>query len=145
MDEALAKIERNRKGEGAWSESDDEEWQGIQEPEPIDHEDEYMDEDRHTIVTVEALDPSREGLRRIADGNGPESGSEDEGSEEEKEETGHALTGPIPAAEKKPETRYPRKKKTSFRYESKSERKVKKSKERRGKKSRSKGVNLGKS
>ena len=141
MNEALAKIERNRKGNGAWSDSEDGEWQGIQEPEPIDHEDEYLDEDRHTVVTVEAIDASREGLRRIANGNDTDSESEDEESEGGDEGTGNAPPRPSPGADEKSEKKYPRKKKTNFRYESKAERKVKKSKERAGKRFKSKDKN----
>ena len=49
-------------------ESEDE-WDGLSEDEavpeePIDHEEEYIDEDRHTVVTVEAVSVDKEGLLR---------------------------------------------------------------------------------
>ena len=57
--------------------SKDEVWNGISDDHPlelIDHEAEYIDEDRYTTVTVEAVDVSKEGLHKVA---------EDEDSEED--------------------------------------------------------------
>ncbi|KAI0024376.1 nucleolar protein 12-domain-containing protein [Xylariomycetidae sp. FL0641] len=43
-----------------------EEWGGFQDtpaaPEPVDHEEEYIDEERYTTVTVESVNVSRDGL-----------------------------------------------------------------------------------
>jgi ribosomal RNA-processing protein 17 len=43
-----------------------EEWDGILETPEIDHEAEYIDEDRYTTVTVEAMDLTKDGLHRAA-------------------------------------------------------------------------------
>ena len=135
MNEALASLEKKREGEEAWSgsESGKEEWQGIQEPEKFEYEDEYSDEDRHTVVTVEEVDASRQGLRRIA-GDSDETSESDEESDNPEVYNGHAPFSDQPQdANGKPEVKYAQKKKTNFRYESKAARKYKKSKERTGK------------
>lgn len=93
-------------------ESDDEEWGGFEDPPPepeiVDHEDEYIDEDRYTTVKVESVSVTRDGLER------PKLESSDDEEEkklvtEEKEE-------------KKKRPKAPKKKK--FRYESKIERQL---------------------
>jgi len=104
--------------------SDDEEWGGIQDNvEPIDHEEEYVDEDRYTTVTVEEVDVSKEGLHKAA---GEDDSSDEilqETKSEEKEATG-----------KKTWPKKPRKKK--FRYESKAERKFTRTKQKAGNKAK---------
>lgn len=115
----------------------------IHETASIDHEDDYVDEDRHTVVTVEAVDVSHEGLQPRRD----VSDSEDEVSMETslaerapnesyiKSKSKHTEepTQPNP----KPDAR-PMKKRKKFRYESKAERKVTRFKERKGGKARAK-------
>ncbi|KAI9158786.1 Ribosomal RNA-processing protein [Paramyrothecium foliicola] len=96
-------------------ESADEEWDGFPDKpdlEIVDHEEEYIDEDRYTTVTVESVSVSRDGLDR------PElPGNEDEEKEEgddKKAEADSSKTGDAPKPKK------PKKKK--FRYETKFER-----------------------
>lgn len=111
--------------------SKDEVWNGILDGhliEPIDHEAEYIDEDRYTTVTVEAVDVSKEGLHKVV---------EDDDTEEEhgnpRDLMAHADT-----AEMKAETSkkiWPKKtRKKKFRYESKVERKVTRGKQKAGNK-----------
>src|ERR1700728_777547 len=50
--------ESERKSESREAES----WDGISEPPGVDYEAEYVDEDRYTTVTVDAMDLSKEGL-----------------------------------------------------------------------------------
>jgi len=103
--------------------SDDGEWGGIQDDaEPIDHEEEYVDEDRYTTVTVEEVDVSKEGLHKVT-GNDDSDENLQETKPEEKEATG-----------KKTWPKKPRKKK--FRYESKVERKFTRSKQKAGNKAK---------
>lgn len=105
--------------------SGDDSWGGIEdtiEPEPVDHEEEYIDEDRYTTVTVEAVDVSKEGIQRIAD---------DHDSEPTEEVV---RSGDKQSQEKKKWPKKERKKK--FRYESKAERKVTRGKQKAGSKAR---------
>ena len=93
----------------AGSDSDGSEWGGFEdapEPEIIDHEEEYLDEDRYTTVKVESVSVTRDGLER------PKlESSEDEAEVKEEAETN----------EKK---RPPKKPKKKFRYETKIERQL---------------------
>ncbi|KAK2800034.1 hypothetical protein FQN50_008273 [Emmonsiellopsis sp. PD_5] len=126
-------------GSSSGSEEDeDEEWEGIAEPPPVDYEAEYIDEDKYTTVTVEELDPSKEGLRKAHDGEG-EGGGESGGEEVEKkkEEEGSKLKKKRPWANKN-NTDKPKRKKKKFRYENKAERRVTKLKERSGNKRQAK-------
>ncbi len=115
------------KGVGAGLESEDEDaWGGIEEErdvEVLDREEEYIDEDRYTTVTVEAVDVSKEGLRRVVD---------DEESDE--------APDLVPAETTKEDIskkKWPKKeRKKKFRYESKAERKVTRGKQKAGNKAR---------
>lgn len=107
-------------------ESGDEVWGGIEderEVEVVDHEEEYVDEDRYTTVTVEAVDISKDGLHRVVEGS-------------DSEPTEYVLMKPdekVSQAKKK----WPKKeKKKKFRYESKAERKVTRSKQKAGNKAK---------
>ncbi|KAL2269701.1 hypothetical protein VTJ83DRAFT_1885 [Remersonia thermophila] len=97
----------------------DEEWGGISDEEvpeaPIDVEEEYIDEDKYTTVTVEAVSVDRDGLHK------PEldKSSEDEGSEGE--EDGKQRQQDSKSEESK-RPKHPPKKKKKFRYENKFER-----------------------
>lgn len=104
---------------------DEGEWGGFEDElvvEAVDHEEEYVDEDRYTTVTVEAVDVSKEGLQKIVD----EEESEDTLETEKPAEKGEDGKKKWP---KKP----PKKK---FRYESKAERKVTRGKQKAGNKAR---------
>lgn len=107
---------------GKWSDDEDEPWNGIEEPvvEPVDHEEEYVDEDRYTVVTVEEVDVSKEGLSKIADG-----------SEEEAE------APKLVETEDKGKKVWPKKpRKQKFRYETKTERKASRGKQKAGNKAK---------
>ena len=114
-------------GPGTEGEEDDDEWGGFQDDKPVvenlDHEEEYIDEDRYTTVTVEAVDVSKEGLVKVGD----------EESEDEKPEV-----DPQPAEKEVSAKKvWPKKpKKQKFRYESKAERKVTRGKQKAGNKAR---------
>lgn len=110
-------------------EGSEQDWHGLDspEPEPIDHEAEYIDEDKYTTVTVEAIDVTREGLSKSMD-------SQDEPSSHDKED--HQ---PVKQAgqnwklnqDKRKRTKEnPQKKRKKFRYESKTERKLERTKQR---------------
>ncbi|KAJ4306608.1 hypothetical protein N0V88_001413 [Collariella sp. IMI 366227] len=134
--QAITKILREAEHAGTAEQnengSEDEEWGGLPDDEvpeapPVDLEEEYIDEDKYTTVTVEAVSVDRDGLHK------PElqQSSEDEGSKKEGD-----------GAEKQEEDkntkrlRDPKKKKKKFRYENKFERAVeaKKQRAKRGKK-----------
>jgi ribosomal RNA-processing protein 17 len=112
---------------------DAEDWEGIADPEPppVDHEAEYVDEDKYTTVTVEAMDVTREGLFKA-----------DQEEQEDPTKDGGEMPDPA-AAEPQPEKKkriwskdnpkdktHKPKKKRNFRYESKAERKVTRTKQR---------------
>jgi len=103
------------------SDSDtDDAWGGIAN-DPVDHEEEYIDEDKYTTVTVEAVDVSKEGLEKIVD------------SDEEGEEKVYKKVEEKDDRKKK----WPKKeKKKKFRYETKAERKVTRGKQKAGNKAR---------
>lgn len=121
-----------REAEAGFADPDDDEdaWNGIEEeevaPEPIDHEEEYIDEDKYTTVTVEAVDVSKEGLHKVVD------------SEEEEEQEAEAP--PLVESKEKGKKEWPKKvRKKKFRYESKVERKVTRAKQKFGNKSKAEG------
>lgn len=107
-------------------ESNEEDWGGIEddrEGEVVDHEEEYVDEDRYTTVTVEAVEVSKEGLQRIADDADSEPTEDVEVKPAKKESHGKKT--------------WPKKeKKKKFRYESKAERKITRSKQKAGHKAK---------
>lgn len=114
-------------GVGAGLESDEEGevWGGIVDGETaeevLDREEEYIDEDRWTTVTVEAVDVSKEGLKKVAD-------------DEDEEVPNLVVAGKSTKEEKK---KWPKKeKKQKFRYESKAERKFTRGKQKAGNKAR---------
>ncbi|KAM3456461.1 hypothetical protein MY3296_001740 [Beauveria thailandica] len=94
----------------------DTEWDGFPdkpELDIVDHEEEYIDEDRYTTVTVETVSVSRDGLSKPElPGEDDESKQkEDEGADKEEEK------------EDNPKNRKaPKPKKKQFRYETKTER-----------------------
>ncbi|KAL9043363.1 MAG: hypothetical protein Q9214_003449 [Letrouitia sp. 1 TL-2023] len=110
-----------------------EKWDGIEEPEDIDREDEYSDQDRHTTVTVEAVDVSREGLRSLQSDH--ETSSEKEQEKETNRNIGGTANGVSNTLKKTVVSNVsgkrngPPKRKTKFRYEGKIERKVTRFKE----------------
>ncbi|RYO92066.1 hypothetical protein DL764_008188 [Monosporascus ibericus] len=93
------------------------EWGGFEDApaaEALDHEEEYIDEDRFTTVTVESVNVSRDGLVKPA---------EEESDEEDEEGVkGTAKQGDESTSGGTDRTLKPRKKKQKFRYETKVER-----------------------
>ncbi|KAI9875444.1 MAG: hypothetical protein M1830_008469 [Pleopsidium flavum] len=117
-----------------------EEWNGVAELPEVDHEAEYIDEDRYTTVTVEAMDLSREGLHRaieeeerVTDVLGDENRSHKTNGSA-KEASDKARKSKRIWTKENPEGL--KKKKKKFRYESKAERKVTRYKERSGNKAK---------
>ncbi|KAG9229443.1 putative ribosomal RNA-processing protein 17 [Amylocarpus encephaloides] len=108
--------------EGLGEEGDS--WEGIEdEPvvEPVDHEEEYVDEDKYTVVTVEEVDISKAGISKIA------------GQDSEEDEEVPKLVD----AEEKNKKVWPKKpRKQKFRYETKTERKLSRAKQKAGNKGR---------
>ena len=102
-----------------------EEWQGIEEE--VDHEDEYVDEDKFTTVTVESVGISRDGFTRPGGVDGSES------DEPGPEESGRGRGRREPAAKAKPARKRSaaKSKRRNFRYESKEERSMTRFKEKR--------------
>lgn len=120
--------------------SEMEEWNGVAEPPDIDHEAEYIDEDRYTTVTVEAINVSKEGIHKVMDTEemgvtvlrdvDKKPGTDGAGNEEDDK----ARKGKRRWTKENPDGRIKKKKK--FRYESKADRKVTRYKERSGNKSK---------
>ncbi len=102
----------------------DEEWSGLPDtdvPEaPIDLEEEYIDEDRYTTVTVEAVSVDRDGLHKPELQQSSEDEAEEEGGAEKQAEKEDDAKRP----------KHPTKKKKKFRYENKFERAVEARKQR---------------
>jgi len=93
---------------------------------PIDLEEEYIDEDKYTTVTVEAVNVDRDGLHKPQ----PEASSDEE---QEEEDGAEQKEGDKNAEGKRP--KHPTKKKKKFRYENKFERAIEARKQ-RGKRSK---------
>ncbi|KAM0558425.1 hypothetical protein ACHAPJ_004615 [Fusarium lateritium] len=94
-------------------EEEDEEWDGFpDQPELdiVDHEEEYIDEDRYTTVTVESVSVTRDGLHK------PQVDEDNEDQDKKDEETKDDKT--------EKSRREPKKKKKKFRYESKFDRQL---------------------
>lgn len=102
---------------------DEDEWGGIEDTEeavasatdlqPVDHEEEYIDEDLYTTVKIEAVSIDRDGLHNKAE---LEDDAEDEVTAEKRRKA------EAEAKAKKPAKNHPTKKKKKFKYESKFER-----------------------
>jgi ribosomal RNA-processing protein 17 len=87
---------------------------------PIDREEEYIDEDKYTTVTVEAVNVDRDGLHKpVLEKPEDEGSGQEDGAEKEQE-----------ADESSKRKWDPKKKKKKFRYENKFERTVEARKQR---------------
>ncbi|KAK3945795.1 nucleolar protein 12-domain-containing protein [Diplogelasinospora grovesii] len=124
--QTITKILREAREAGGEAEEEegDGEWDGISddevapEPEPIDREEEYIDEDRYTTVTVEAVHVDRDGLHKPTEHDPEEKEQEDGKTEAEGTKDGKE------AGSDKRKHDHPKKKKKKFRYETKFERKL---------------------
>jgi len=110
------------------SDGEAEEWNGIEEvePEPVDHEAEYIDEDKYTTVVVEEVDISRDGISKVRGSDDEDEG--DEGTTRTAEPAKSSDSKKPPT--KKDKDKRPKKKKKAFRYESPADRKMNRVKER---------------
>ncbi|KAL1968511.1 hypothetical protein VTN77DRAFT_1721 [Rasamsonia byssochlamydoides] len=108
---------------------EEEEWEGFDEPPPVDYEAEYIDEDKYTTVTVEEMDPSKEALYKT------ESSGEDGESSAQDEDNAGDRSSAQKEVQKKDK---PKKKRKKFRYESKAERLITQQKERLAKRRKAK-------
>ena len=138
-----------KKQNRALSESSDEEnsieveqWNGIVEDSIMDHKDEYVDEDRYTTVTVEAMDVSRDGFHKTFMHEQENQAPTTTNPVERGTPNSNAKEGQNVRQEKRLRTKElpsePKKRKKKFRYESKAERKVNRYKERSGNKAKAK-------
>jgi ribosomal RNA-processing protein 17 len=120
-------VDSDNSDDGA-AEGGDNTWAGIDDEsvEPIDHEAEYLDEDKYTTVTVEEVDISRDGISK----------TKVEGDDSPADTTAQPTTDGLEASKKsstksgKDKLRKPKKKKKAFRYESPADRKLNRAKER---------------
>ena len=125
-------------------EDEDRVWDGFQEERPVNREDEYVDEDRFTTVTVEAVDVSKDGMRAV-DTAGEEMSDVDDslksglGTLSRKDVADPAAGGRTTRSDAQSTSKSRnKKKKVKFRYESKGERKATRMKEKLGKKAKAK-------
>lgn len=139
VQEVNAMLKRPNEDAGSQSDSvqgEEEQWDGIAEPPTTNHEAEYVDDDRFTTVTVEAVDISREGFHKVAeeadsedaDGEGDGLKTAEDPRSGEREDQEHASSGKRKWTKERPGG--PKKRKKKFRYESKVERKMTRHKER---------------
>ena len=106
--------------------SSDTEWDGCSDTEPgprieamhIDREDEYIDEEKYTTVTVEMVGISREGFTKDDEGGSEVDCGRDQPAEKRE------------WSKEKPKRAQPKQKKKKFRYESKADRRTTQLKER---------------
>lgn len=103
----------------------------------MDHEEEYVDEDKYTTVTVETVDIDRDGFkrRRETDEEGVEdvedgTGADDSEKDAAKDVTAKKADGKRVWTKEKPKGDRPKKKKKKFRYENKTERRATRDKQR---------------
>lgn len=114
------------RGSVSGSDSDSEsegEWKGFEEPVPVDHEAEYIDEDKYTTVTVEEMGTTRDDLRS----NGEYSPTGDDVDHKTTTSSTGKSDKPVKPRQK---ANSEKKRKKKFRYESKAERKITRGKER---------------
>jgi len=108
-------------------------WDGILEPPEIDHEAEYIDEDRYTTVTVEAMDLTKDGLHRAAKEAEENSDASKEGKPDGINTVSSQKQGRRIWTKGKPEkegqSSKAKRKRKKFRYENKTERKMTRFKE----------------
>ncbi|MCJ1408698.1 hypothetical protein MMC19_002773 [Ptychographa xylographoides] len=136
----LRKADEGESSASDEDDTDDEQWNGLQQTPVVDQEAEYEDEDRHTTVTIEAVDVTREGLQKVTVDN-EESGDENSVQRGKKIPNSQAEEGGITKTKRiwtKERPGGPKKKKQKFKYETKAERKVTRHKERSGNKAKAK-------
>jgi len=111
---------------GSEDESENEdEWEGFDEPVPVDHEAEYIDEDKYTTVTVEEMGTTRDDLQQ----DNKEYSLTGNTGDSKTSSTSRSEKGDQPA-KRRQKAAGEKKRKKKFRYESKEERKITQRKER---------------
>jgi ribosomal RNA-processing protein 17 len=105
------------------SDASDDEFTGFTDPAPINEQDEYIDEDKYTTVTIETVGISRSGMSRPGEDEAEEKARQDEARAKEAEAKKRVWT------KERPKTDRPKKKKIKFRYETKAERKLERAKQ----------------
>lgn len=122
--------------ESGSEDDEEEEFVGFQDPEPINQEDEYIDEDKYTTVTIESVNISRDGFSKPGEDEGETVTKKIENKEDGevvgkdgKKEVQRDENGKRIWTKERPRTEWPKKKKKKFRYESKADRKVTRYKE----------------
>lgn len=99
-------------------------FEGLEDPLPVvDHEDEYIDEDKYTTVTVEEVDISRDGLSKVRKATDDGKDEQVRAGEPSKSDTKLRPGVRKKAAPDKDKSKR-LKKKRNFRYESKVDRKT---------------------
>ena len=88
---------------------------------PVDLEEEYIDEDKYTTVTIEAVNVDKDGMHK-PDAEEGDDDEEDDDEDGEGKKAGKAKEDAAPEKSKKEWPKKPKKKK--FRYETKIERKL---------------------
>jgi ribosomal RNA-processing protein 17 len=117
---------------GTSSDDDDEEeeeFTGFQEPEPINQEDEYVDEDKYTTVTIESVGISKAGFSRPGDEDEDAAAKRKAEEERKKKEEGEDGKKRVWTKAWPRNSERPKKKKKKFRYETKTERKAERMKQ----------------
>jgi ribosomal RNA-processing protein 17 len=106
------------------------EWKGFEDPPDVNYQDEYVDEDKYTTVTIETVGISREGF--VSSGQDVDSDEEEDIAVKHEKMTENEEAKPQRRAEqgRKVKEKRPKKKKKKFTYESKVDRKVTRMKER---------------
>ncbi|OKL61331.1 hypothetical protein UA08_03880 [Talaromyces atroroseus] len=125
LEHARSSLSSSESGSESENENEnEEEWAGFEDPLPVDYEEEYIDEDKYTTVTVEEMGLSRDALHGMRENDVPSSADDD----------GKEKGGVKDAAGAKPGRKQSnqKKKKKKFRYESKEERKATQRKQRSG-------------
>lgn len=118
------------------NEGESDEWSGIAESiavavQPVDREDDYIDEENYTTVTVEEVGISKEGFAKAADDS--EASKIEADADGRRRLDGNASV--VQNGRKKPpqhrneKERKPKKKQKKFRYENKADRKVARARE----------------
>ncbi|KAH8698301.1 nucleolar protein 12-domain-containing protein [Talaromyces proteolyticus] len=118
LDEARGDLSQSESENGS-----EDEWEGFGEPVPVDHEAEYIDEDKYTTVTVEEMGVSKDAFQDNREHTPTDGDSSHERNDKEK---GSSTTKPPKKSSNE------KKKKKKFRYESKADRKVTQKKQRMG-------------
>lgn len=125
INESRKMLEQARGGfSSSESGSEDEEWDGFEDPVPVDYEEEYIDEDKYTTVTVEEMGLSRNELQRPEEGDA--SSADDQTDRKEKENVKSEVGVKVKRKQNN------QKKRKKFRYESKEDRKVAQRKQKLG-------------